>query len=171
MTSDRRHPPLAPRLAAALLATAAAAALSACAPKADPAAGGLLSGVTGVAGGGYQARVDERQAAVDDLSETEAAAARQAAEAEAQVAANAARIEGLELDLARSRAAIRRALEAPAGVAELPPAEAQAAVDFLRQTSADRYAGLAPDARIAALSDAIAGAAELADRLAAIGAL
>ncbi|SEA16276.1 hypothetical protein SAMN05444370_103294 [Rubrimonas cliftonensis] len=145
--------------------------MAACAPKADPAAGGLLSGVAGVAGGGYQARVDERQATVDDLGETEAAAARQAAEAEAQVAANAARIEALELDLARSRAAIRRALEAPATIAELPPAEAQAAADFLRQTSADRYAGLTPDARIAALSEAISGAAELADRLAAIGAL
>ncbi len=39
--------------------------LSACATSDDPADGGFFNGINGLAGGGYQARVDERQQALD----------------------------------------------------------------------------------------------------------
>ncbi|NOR61009.1 MAG: hypothetical protein GQ535_00750 [Rhodobacteraceae bacterium] len=50
-----------------LLIGASALALSACEISEDPADGGFLSGVVGVAGGGYQARIDalEAQLAAD----------------------------------------------------------------------------------------------------------
>ncbi|HIP23402.1 MAG TPA: hypothetical protein EYG79_07415, partial [Rhodobacteraceae bacterium] len=50
-----------------LLIGASALALSACEVSEDPADGGFLSGIVGVAGGGYQSRIDalEAQLAAD----------------------------------------------------------------------------------------------------------
>jgi hypothetical protein len=51
-----------PRIADAMLPLCLAGLLAGCATSPDPHQGGFVSGVVGLAGGGYQHRVDEREA-------------------------------------------------------------------------------------------------------------
>ncbi len=79
-----------------LLLASTALTLAACEISENPADGGFLSGVVGVAGGGYQGRIDDREAA---LAAEQAQANALAAE-QAQVAATNASISA---ELARLR--------------------------------------------------------------------
>jgi hypothetical protein len=131
----------------------AALALAACAPSSDPAAGGFANAVAGLAGGGYEARVAERQAGVD------------AAEARGEaLSAELARLEAehrqIVAELARRRASLaaagtrldpETAVRVDAALAGPPPA-------------AD------PQARAAALQRAIADARLLSEQLATLSA-
>ncbi len=94
----------------------AALTLAACETTGDPADGGFLSGVAGIAGGSYQARVDTQQAALEQ-DQTEAANLRQQQASLAQQSANiAAEIERLRaihtqlrVDIANQVASLRAA--------------------------------------------------------------
>lgn len=87
--------------------------LSGCAGDADPAEGGFIEGVGGLVGGGYQRRIDAREAAVDDATmrgETLSAAQQQAAAEQARLDAEIADLEdehaSLKASIVRLRAEI-----------------------------------------------------------------
>lgn len=110
-------------------ACAAAAALwiGGCATSADPHAGGFVSGVVGLMGGGYQQRVDERQGAyqgaLDAQQRLQAEARAVQAERDAvrgQLNQANARLAEIERRIAASRARIKvSAGRSAAGQAEL----------------------------------------------------
>lgn len=90
------------------------AALSGCATSADPHDGGFVDGVVGLAGGGYQERIDEREAVYGRELDARERLRREAAAIEAERAAvrgelrqAEARLASLESQLARQRAALR----------------------------------------------------------------
>lgn len=90
-----------------LLIGASALALSACEVSEDPADGGFLSGVVGVAGGGYQARVDALEA---QLSADQARANSLASEQlrlQAASASTSAQLRNLRSQFAALQAVIR----------------------------------------------------------------
>lgn len=136
-----------------LLAPAALLALAGCAVSDDPAAGGFYSGVAGIAGGGYEARVAEREAGV-------AAAQREGAALSAELARLTGEHEALKDRLVLQRAALRSE-----GVRLTPASEAR-----LQAAIASEPGGADPAARAAALSAAIADARALSDELAELGA-
>ncbi len=125
--------------------------LAGCDVSEDPSQGGLVSGVAGLAGGGYEARIDEREGAV---------AASQARQAEL-----AAELAGLEAEhrALQSRISQQRELLKSAG-APIPPAT-EARVDVALRTNPDARD---PEARAAALRQAIADARQLSEQLAAL---
>ena len=88
----------------------AAVGLAGCATSADPSKGGFISGVQGLASGGYQRRVDEQSAELARMREQEAAAKAEtdrtnAALADRQRSVDALRDEIAALD--RNAAALR----------------------------------------------------------------
>jgi hypothetical protein len=123
--------------------------LAGCVQSADPAEGGFFSGIAGLAGGGYEARITEREGEVAD------ARARQAA-LTAELAALEAEHGDLKARIARQRAALRTR-----GVA-LPP-ETEARVEA---TLATEPRGRDPAARALALQQAIGDARRLSEQLA-----
>ncbi len=90
-----------------LIMGASALALSACEISEDPADGGFLSGVVGIAGGGYQSRIDalEAQLAADQARANTLAAKQLRLQASA--ASNAAQIRNLTAQLAALQDVIR----------------------------------------------------------------
>jgi hypothetical protein len=134
-----------------LLALPMLALLGGCANSGDPAEGGFVAGVAGVAGGGYQSRIDERQAGV-------AAAEARGAELDAELALLNQQHRALQ-----ARLTAQRALLAQAGVPVTP--EMQSRVDQALRPSPS--AG-DPAARAASLRQAIADARVLSDQLAAM---
>ena len=74
--------------------------LSACATSKDPADGGFFNGVSGLAGGGYQARVDEREA---NLANAEV----RNAELTGQLAALRGQHSNLKTEIIQKRATLR----------------------------------------------------------------
>lgn len=127
--------------------------LAGCATSDDPADGGFFSGVAGVAGGGFEGRVAEREAAVA------AEQARQAA-LEAELAGLEREYRQLRLQLAQQRAALAADGTAiPASV----DAEVSAVIDAQAPADADATA------RLAQLREAVRKARELSEALAAIG--
>ncbi|MFQ5622797.1 MAG: hypothetical protein ACE5FS_05305 [Paracoccaceae bacterium] len=84
-----------------VLLAALSALTSACKTTGDPAEGGFFSGVAGVAGGGYQARVDEREQAVAAAQAENAALRQEQAGVAADTAAVRAEIEKLRRELAK----------------------------------------------------------------------
>ena len=146
-----------------LLLGISALALSACEVSQDPADGGFLSGIVGVAGGGYQGRVDERQAALD----AEQAQANALAGEQQQVAATSANIAAEITRLRAEHTALRQRISQQlaalqsAGVAVNPTlaTKVRAAVNESPsgRTDAERLASLQ-----AAISNARALSADLA---------
>jgi outer membrane murein-binding lipoprotein Lpp len=132
-------------------ASALTVLLAGCAGSGDPAEGGFVSGVAGLAGGGYEARIDERETAV--------------ATSEARQAELAAELAGLEAEhrALQDRIARQRALLQAAG-APLSP-ETEARIDAALRADPDPRD---PDARAAALRQAIADARRLSEQLAAL---
>ena len=90
-----------------LLIGASALALSACEISEDPADGGFLSGVVGVAGGGYQSRIDalEAQLATDQARANSLAA--EQLRLQAASASTSAQIRNLRAQFAALQAVIR----------------------------------------------------------------
>jgi len=90
-----------------------ALALTGCATSEDPHEGGFISGVVGLAGGGYQRRIDEREATYGTELDAQERLRREAAAVEAERAAvrselgrAESRLSSLEARLARQRAAL-----------------------------------------------------------------
>jgi hypothetical protein len=128
-------------------AAAALACLAGCAPISDdPAEGGFYSGVAGLAGGGYAARVDEREQAVA-AAETEGAA----------LSAELAALQGEHAAL-KSRVIQQRAALRAAGVRLTPETEGR-----IQAVVAAR-----PADRVADLERAIAEARTLSEQLAGL---
>jgi len=146
-----------------LLLSASTLVLSACEVSQDPADGGFFSGIVGVAGGGYQGRVDERQAALD----AEQAQANALAGEQQQVAATSANIAAEITRLRAEHTALRQRISQQlaalqsAGVAVNPTlvTQARAAVNESPsgRTDAERLASLQ-----AAITKARALSADLA---------
>jgi chromosome segregation ATPase len=126
-------------------------AVAGCADSGDPAQGGFISGVAGLAGGGYQSRIDERETAVATSE------ARQA-DLEAELAGLEAEHRGLQAQIAQQRAALR------ASGTRLSP-ETEARVEAVLSNNPDPRD---PTVRAAALRQAIADARTLSDQLAAL---
>lgn len=138
-----------------------------CSTSDDPAAGGFISGVSGLASGGYQGRVDERQADVDDEQARAAALAGQQSAVAAQTASVGAQIDALRDELTRLRIQIanQQAELRSAGVA-IP-----AALNARVNTVVNASPGGADDAaRLANLQRAIADARALSAELARLSA-
>jgi hypothetical protein len=125
--------------------------LAGCDVSEDPSQGGLVSGVAGLAGGGYEARIDEREGAV--------------ATSRARQAELAAELAGLDAEhrALQSRISQQRELLKAAG-APIPPAT-EARVDAALRANPDPRD---PEARAAALRQAIAEARQLSEQLAAL---
>jgi hypothetical protein len=136
---------------ARVLAALATAGLAGCAVSDDPAAGGFVSGVAGVAGGGYDARIAERETG---LATTRAEGAALGAELAALEREHAS----LKDQLIRQRADL-----GAAGIRLTPESERafQAAI-------ATEPAQSDPAARAAALERAIADGRQLSEQLAAL---
>ncbi len=88
-------------------------ALTGCATSEDPHEGGFISGVVGLAGGGYQRRIDEREAtygteldAQERLRREAAAVEAERAEVRSELRQAESRLSSLEARLARQRAAL-----------------------------------------------------------------
>jgi len=81
----------------------ALALVAGCSTSDDPAAGGFFNGVSGLASGGYQDRVDERQADVDAEQARAASLAGQQSSVAAQTASVGAQIDALRDELTRLR--------------------------------------------------------------------
>ena len=90
-----------------ILIGASTLALAACEISEDPADGGFLSGVVGIAGGGYQARIDalEAQLATDQAHAN--ALASEQLQLQAASASNAAIIRRMRAQLAAQQAVVR----------------------------------------------------------------
>lgn len=109
------------RLVSVVLVSCLSIWLAGCATSADPHQGGFVSGVVGLAGGGYQRRIDEREGAYrDELDSQE----RLKAEARA-----------LELERAAVRSDLDRA-KTRLAAQERSIAQARAGLKAQRQTSA-----------------------------------
>jgi hypothetical protein len=134
-----------------VLAVLATAGLAGCAVSDDPAAGGFVSGVAGVAGGGYDARSAEREAG---LATTQA----EGAALEAELAALESEHAALKDQLIRQRADL-----GAAGI-RLTPASERAFQDAIAAEPAQAD----PAARAAALQRAIADGRRLSEQLAAL---
>ncbi len=93
-----------------LLIGASALALTACEISQDPADGGFLSGVVGVAGGGYQSRIDtlEAQLAADQAQAN--ALASEQLRLQAAAASTAAQLRNLRAQLAAQQSVIQSQL-------------------------------------------------------------
>ncbi len=90
-----------------LLIGASALALSACEVSQDPADGGFLSGIVGVAGGGYQARVDRLEAQLAaDQSRANALASEQL-RLQAASASTSAQLRNMRAQFAALQAVLR----------------------------------------------------------------
>ncbi len=137
---------------------ASALALSACEISQDPADGGFLSGIVGVAGGGYQARIDalEAQLAADQARANSLAS--EQLRLQAAAASTSAQLRNLRAQLAALQAVIRdqvATLEAQ-GVTVSPALKAR-----VQTVSAARPSGGDTTARLASLRAAIADARAL----------
>lgn len=130
------------------LILAAALSLSACVTSSDPADGGFINGVSGIAGGTYQNRVDEKQAAVT-------AGNARTAELQAELAQVTKSWSNWKLRLVQTRSQL-----ANSGV--VIPASIQARVNA---SLASTPGGNTDEARLAALQAAIANARALAAEL------
>lgn len=109
------------------LSLAAAALLSACAGSGDPHDGGFITGVTNLVNGGYQDRVDQREAQVSSLSAEQAqlqASASSIRHEQAQVDRDLATARGRLSQIDRRIAALRSRVSA-ADAARLSDAEQQ----------------------------------------------
>jgi septal ring factor EnvC (AmiA/AmiB activator) len=136
----------------ALPATLSAALLlAACTRSDDPADGGFYSGVAGIAGGGYDARIAEREAGV-------AASQARGAELSAELAALTGEHERLKDQIIAQRAELRAQ-----GVRLSPETETRIQTVLTAEPSASD-----PAARSVALSRAIADARRLSEQLAAL---
>jgi septal ring factor EnvC (AmiA/AmiB activator) len=98
-----------------------------CATSADPHEGGFVSGVVGLAGGGYQRRVDEREGVHQgelDAQQRLKAQARALEQERAQVSGDLARAQarlaGQERRIARERSRLRAEGKGPTTQASLP---------------------------------------------------
>lgn len=130
---------------------ASALLLAACVQSDDPAQGGFASGIAGIAGGGYDARIAEREAGV-------AASQARSAELSAELATLTAEHEALKDRIIAQRAALRAQ-----GVRLTPEAETRIQAVLTSEPSARD-----PAARSAALSRAIADARALSEQLAGL---
>ena len=136
---------------AAIAASTALGMLAACTVSDNPADGGFVSGVAGVAGGGYDARIDERE---QDLATVEA----EGAALTAELARLEREHETLKDQLIRQRADLRGQ-----GVQLTPASEAAFQMAILNEPAeAD------PAARAASLQQAIADARRLSEELASL---
>jgi hypothetical protein len=129
---------------------AAALAAAGCVQSNDPAEGGFYSGVAGLAGGGYKARIAEREAAV--------------AAAQSRQTALAAELAGLEREhrTLQARLGAQRSALRSAGVAIPPATELRLDAALAGPAETD------PAARAAALERAIGDARQLSEQLAAL---
>jgi len=134
-----------------VLGALAAAGLAGCSVSDDPAAGGFVSGVAGVAGGGYDARIDAREAGLATTEAEGAALTAELASLERQHAA-------IKDQLIRQRAEL-----SAAGVRLTPDSERA-----FRTAIAAEPAQADPAARAAALQRAIADGRRLSEQLAAL---
>lgn len=139
-----------PRLGIAA-ALSAVLGLAACAASDDPAEGGFFNGVAGLAGGGYQARITEREQAVA-AAQTQGAA----------LSVDLARLEAKHAALQRQLVAQEAALRAR-GIGVPPGTDAR-----IRQASATAPASADADARVASLQRSIADMQALSAQLAAV---
>jgi len=90
-----------------LLIGVSALALSACEVSEDPADGGFLSGIVGVAGGGYQARIDTLEAQLAaDQARANSLAAKQL-QLQASSASTSAQLRNLRAQFAALQAVVR----------------------------------------------------------------
>jgi predicted DNA-binding transcriptional regulator YafY len=124
--------------------------LAGCVPSADPAQGGFFNGIAGVAGGGYDARVAEREQAVAAAEQEGAALSAELTQLEAQHAVLGERLRAQQASLARR------------GV-DLPPATEARIVQAAAEPRAGRDA-----ARVTSLQRAISEMEALSAQLAAI---
>jgi len=143
--------------AAALLA----AALSGCATSSDPAEGGFINGVVGIAGGGYDRRVAEREDAYRKEVDTQTALQAEARRLErerAEVRGQLTQAEGRLAAQQRRIAAERRRLGAARGAAaraemkRLDEAQAQVDVTSAAVRAASRADQPLPDLKASAQS-------------------
>lgn len=135
-----------------LVLLATAALLSACETTGDPADGGFFAGVSGISGGGYQDRVDERESAV-------AAAETQNTALTREQATVAAEIERLRAELAKLKFTILQQKT------NLGPLDA-ATTSRINATLNASPSGGTNTARLAALRKAVADARALSEDLA-----
>jgi hypothetical protein len=135
------------------LVAALCLATAACAMSDDPAEGGFFNGIAGLAGGGYQGRVVEREAAV-------ASSQARGAELAAELAALQGEHRALKDRLAAQRARLRAQ-----GLRLTPQAELHLEAALATEPNAAD-----PVARAAALQRAIADARTLSEQLAELGA-
>jgi len=141
----------------------AALTVAGCETTGDPADGGFLAGVAGVAGGGYQNRVDAQQAALEqDQADAAALRAQQAnlAQQSANIAAEIVRLRAihtqLRLDISNQAAALRAAgVTLPGGISQ----RVNAVVNTSPSGNSDAQ-------RLASLQSAIADARALSNDLA-----
>jgi hypothetical protein len=119
-----------------------------CVQSDDPAEGGFYSGVAGLAGGGYEGRIAEREAAV--------------AAAQSRQIALASELAGLEREhrALQARLGAQRSALRSEGVAIPPATELRLDAALAGPTETD------PAARAAALERAIGDARQLSDQLA-----
>ncbi|MBL4805938.1 MAG: hypothetical protein JKY31_01460 [Rhodobacteraceae bacterium] len=139
--------------------------LSACSVSQDPADGGFLSGLVGVGGGGYQDRVDEGQAALEEDQAQAAVLQAQQQRAYARSAAMATEIEQLRAKHTQWRVTISNQ------VAELRSSGAVMSPFIMARVNAvvnTSPSGSNDAARLAALQTAIADARALSADLAAL---
>lgn len=128
-----------------------ALSLAACAASDDPAEGGFANAVVGIAGGGYESRIETREAEV-------AASEVRGAELTAELARLRGEHESLKDRIIQQRADLRGE-----GVRLSPETEARVQQAILSDpTQAD------PSARAAALQRAIGDARQLSEQLAAL---
>jgi chromosome segregation ATPase len=83
--------------------------LAGCALSPDPAQGELFSGIKGLASGGYQQRVDQQQAQLDEMRRQQAEAEAEAAQAEAALADRQRALQRLRDDVATLDLSLRDA--------------------------------------------------------------
>ena len=121
-----------------------------CVQSDDPAEGGFYSGIAGLAGGGYEGRIAEREAAV-------AAAQARQTELAAELAGLEREHRALQARLGAQRSALRSQ-----GVAIPPATELRLDAALAGPAETD------PAARAAALSQAIGDARQLSDQLAGL---
>ena len=131
-----------------LLLLTATFGITACTTSGDPAAGGFVSGVSGVASGSYQQRIEAKEASV---AEGQA----RTAELQAELAAASQQWSDWKLKMVQTRSRL-----ANAGV--VIPASTQAKVNA---SLASTPSGNTDEARLAALQAAIANARALAAEL------
>jgi len=146
-----------------MLLGVAAFALVACEISEDPADGGFLSGVVGVAGGGYQSRIDQLEAQLASDQARANSLASEQLRLQAQSASISAQVSNLRAQYAALQSVIKSqlaTLEANGvGVSAATNARARAVINTAApggRTDADRLAALR-----ASISNARALSAEL----------